>query len=242
MGEEPQVRAGTEAYRHVQEFNALWESGEAAPVHPALDPEAAFLRALAAIRKKFPAHAESLCRLAFCGVEEAIRLALDSLSHDAIETFHLRRDKVLASLGSLVGMFDAFSASRIGKWRSLCEVVADEFDRGEAAYKIVQNRRTGEAHRKKFSADPEQRFYEVVHWARMHLRNALHSHHMAGRERTREPEELLLAGIQVIVQSMHDHDFLRKSEAERQVHYAELARMLWRAIAAFMVLDTLQTR
>jgi hypothetical protein len=120
--------------------------------------------------------------------------------------------------------------------------MAGDFDRGEAAYKTVKNGHTNESHVKHFSTDPEQRFYEVMHWAKDNLRLSIKFHYDPAAERALEPEEMLLFGIRTVAKELQDPQFWRRPEEERTKWFAQKAEEVYKAIAAFVAADSLRAR
>lgn len=202
---------------------------KATRVHPELDPEAAFLRYLAEEYAKFPSDIEGLRRVAFSGVEDKIRDALDALKSDALGTFALRRDNVLVALDGLLAVFPLGDGGRAILWRKrYAERMKEYGDHGET-----------------FSEDPESRYLKVAGWAKRQLERSVAATMPAQSTiKPPAPHRLLIAGIFGInreLAAMRKISLERgASEAAREAVVQEwctkASRDIFSAVSAFLAI------
>lgn len=210
----------------LQEFEAL----ASAPLTALLSDsdDTAFLALLAKARTALAAYSEELAYCVFLAVEPVIGRALHAFDRELEETFRELRDSVYISLQNVINLFRALDRKREARWHVLYETLRDEFDAGEALYRLET--RHGVTRSITFSKDPEQRLYEVAAWIERNLGMKLRAapYRDSG---PLGPAMLVLVGSRKMLDTK-----------EKQARFAELARTLWRAAAAFVTVDTLQVR
>jgi len=224
-----------ETKKLLEEFEALWNSNEPIKENPP-DPVSEFLRHLAKLRAEIPA--EDLRRLVFLGLEEKIGNAIEAYDKDALQTFAIRRYKIIISLTELAKVFSSLRENGLEKWRELYGSLVSAFDSGSASYKMARGREAERA--VPFSTDPELRFYQVMDWSQKQLRQNVRFRYYHKSESTLEPSEIVLAGVRSVGEEMTKDSFKRLDEAEKEKWYREKAAEVYRGVAAFVIADSMK--
>jgi hypothetical protein len=212
--------------RFLEEIAAISE----APLPPLSeidgDDVAVFYHLLDTARCAIPQEAEELRYLIFAALESVIQQATAAYDAGEEEKFSEFRDDVYAVLKEAVQMLRRLNRVTFDKWRKFYQAAAQDFDEGKAFWRD----------KIRFSQDPEERMYQVMHWSEQYLCSRLRD--APGNDEFRAlPLVMLLGTRRLFKETLIAVYHQRGSREDADRLWSERSRLIWRAVCAFVLAD-----